>query len=74
VNPLNDDEEYGALLSLGNIVQKLKIELSPEPISNRLPLKYPGLYISNEVIYQSIYDKSTRAEHNIVLYHARRSQ
>lgn len=53
------------------IMKKLKLKWSPELISGRLALKYPELLISHEAIYQFIYDKSTRTEHNLVPYLAR---
>ncbi len=59
------------------IMKKLKLKWSPELISGRLALEYPEapkLRISHEAIYQFIYDKSTRTEHNLVPYLARAHQ
>jgi len=53
------------------IMKKLKLRWSPELISGRLPLEYPELCISHEAIYQFIYDRSTRAKHNLVPFLAR---
>ena len=56
------------------MMKKLKLKWSPELISGRLALEYPEdpeLRISHEAIYQFIYDKSTRTEHDLVAYLAR---
>ena len=56
------------------IMKKLKLKWSPELISGRLALEHPEdpeLHISHEAIYQFIYNKSTRTEHNLVPYLAR---
>jgi len=53
------------------IMKKLKLKWSPELIAGRLPSEYPDLSISHEAIYQFIYVKSTRTEHNLVSYLAR---
>jgi transposase, IS30 family len=50
------------------IMRKLKLKWSPELIAGRLPIEHPGLHISHEAIYQFIYDKDTRKQHNLVPY------
>jgi IS30 family transposase len=53
------------------IMNKLKLNWSPELIAGRLPKDCPELHISHEAIYQFMYDKSTRTKHNLVPYLAR---
>lgn len=53
------------------IMKKLKAKWSPELIAGRLLIDHPGLRISHEAIYQFIYDKSTRKEHDLVPYLSR---
>jgi len=50
------------------VTNKLKIGWSPELIAGSLPLHYPKLAISHEAIYQYIYDKHIRKQHDLVAY------
>ena len=50
------------------VTNKLKIGWSPELIAGSLPLYYPKLTISHEAIYQFIYDKYIRKQHDLVAY------
>lgn len=50
------------------VMKKLKAKWSPELIAGRLTAEYPGLHVSHEAIYQFIYDKEIRKEHNLVKY------
>jgi IS30 family transposase len=50
------------------IMKKLKAKWSPELIAGRLSKDHPCVSISHEAIYQFIYDKNTRKEHNLVSY------
>jgi len=50
------------------VTNKLKIGWSPELIAGCLPLYYPKLTISHEAIYQYIYDKHIRKQHDLVAY------
>jgi len=50
------------------VMKKLKAKWSPELIAGRLAEEHPGLHVSHEAIYQFIYDKEIRKEHNLVKY------
>jgi IS30 family transposase len=50
------------------VMTKLKLGWSPEQISGRLPIEYPGLTISPEAIYQYIYDKENRKQCDLTMY------
>ncbi len=50
------------------VTSKLKIGWSPELIAGSLPLYYPKLAISHEAIYQYIYDKHIRKQHDLIAY------
>ena len=50
------------------VLNKLKIGWSPELIAGSLPLHYSRLAISHEAIYQYIYDKHIRKQHDLVTY------
>jgi len=53
------------------VITKLKTGWSPEQIAGRLPIDRPGNNISHEAIYQYIYDKQTRKQHDLIPYLAR---
>ena len=53
------------------VMTKLIIGWSPEQIAGRLPIDHPKLTISHEAIYQYIYDKQTRKQHDLTIYLAR---
>ncbi len=50
------------------VINKLKIGWSPELIAGSLPAYYPKLAISHEAIYQYIYDKHIRKQHDLITY------
>lgn len=45
---------------------KLRLGWSPELIAGRLPIRYPGLHISAEAIYQYVYLPNIRRQENLV--------
>lgn len=53
------------------VMTKLITGWSPEQIAGRLPIDHPKLTISHEAIYQYIYDKQTRTQHDLTIYLAR---
>ncbi len=50
------------------VASKLEMKWSPELIAGTLPLDHPGLFISHEAIYQYIYDKQTRKQHDLTIH------
>lgn len=56
------------------VIKKLKSGWSPEQISGRLPIDYPGLTISHEAIYQFVYNPGIRQQIDLVGYLSRSYQ
>jgi IS30 family transposase len=50
------------------VIDKLKIGWSPEQITGRLSIDYPGLTISHEAIYQFVYNPGIRQKTDLVGY------
>ena len=50
------------------VINKLKLGWSPELIAGSLPLHFTKLAISHEAIFQHIYDKHVRKQHDLTTY------